>query len=173
MPRAPTGVAQPVSGAFGRSLMIIVQDHCPRSLSKTRQQGSNARLRPALDDQGSGPRIDVDPVAWAKNDLVGTGGPSHRHLASQDENRRPCFLDVDRPFRAAHGGDGLWRRDLKAIFAPLFGSVDQQGLALKIDGIDTAILVAILQRELGAVLGDDGHAATAAQGLYRVRRMLR
>src|SRR4029077_6025215 len=41
------------------------------------------------------------------------------------------------------------------------------------DGIHHAIVVAVLQRELCAILGDDDHAAAAAQGLGCVRRMLR
>ena len=125
-------------------------------MPKTCQQCSDACRRPALDDEGSGPLIDVDALTRPKNDRAGTGRSPHRDPATQDQNRRPCFLDIYRPFGAAHGGDGLRRRDLKAIFALLLGSVDQQGLALQIDGIDFAVVVAVFQGESGAVLGNDG-----------------
>jgi len=150
-------------------LKIIAQD----SLPKTRQQGSNARLWPSLDDEGICPRLDIDTLARAQNDLARTGGPSHRHAASQHQNRRPCFLGVNRPFRAAYGGNGLRCRDLEAILAVLFAGIDQHGLTLKIDGIDIAVLVAILQREPGAVLGDNGYAAAAAQDLRGIRQLFR
>src|SRR5260221_7386550 len=101
--------------------MIIAQDRCPRSLSKARHQRSNARLRPALDDERSGSGIDIDPIAEAKNHLVGAGGSCPRDLALHDQKPRPRFLSVYRPFRAAYGSDGLWRRHLKAFLAPLLG----------------------------------------------------
>jgi len=108
--------------------MIIAQDRCPRSLSKARHQRSNARLRPALDDERSGSGIDIDPIAGAKNDLVGAGGASHRDVALRDQNRRPRFLNVYRPFRAAYGSDGLWRRHLKAFLPCCLGASTSKAL---------------------------------------------
>ena len=140
-------------------------------MSEPREQCIDARLRPSLDDQGAVARIDIDTLARSQQDLTVAGAPSHRDLASQDQNRRSCFLAVHRPFGTAHGGDGLWRRNLKTIPASLFRGVDQQGLALEIDGIDVTIAAAALQRVRRAALGDDGHAATATQSLRRVRQL--
>jgi hypothetical protein len=145
----------------------MAQEYC-KLLSEPRKQCIDARLRPAFHDQGTGPWVDVDTLAGPQNDLTVAGGPSHRDLASENQNRRPGVLGVYRPFRAAYGGDGLRCRHLKPNSPLMLWSIDEQGLALQIDGIDFAIPVVALQRVYRAAFGDDGHAAAATQNLRRI-----
>src|SRR5438874_507262 len=132
--------------AVGRLSNACAKAASPSSLPRSTSSRSTAMAR--------GPNRATASTIAARS--ARDNGSPPRDPATQDQNRRPCFLDIYRPFGAAHGGDGLRRRDLKAIFALLLGSVDQQGLALQIDGIDFAVVVAVFQGESGAVLGNDG-----------------
>ena len=149
----------------GRSWPVTAIDHCPRRASSASTRGCGQRLI----TNGSVPGSTSTPSPGPRTTCAAPGGPAHADPALQHQHRRPALPDIDRPFGPAHGGDGLRRGDAKVDSCRrCLRRIDQQRLALQVDGTDVAILAA-LQRESCAILGDDGQAVAAAERLCRVR----
>jgi hypothetical protein len=83
---------------------------------------------------------------------------------------RLAFRHVNGPARTTHGRNGLRCVDLEFPAARLDLNVKQQGLAAQRDGVDATIMIGVAKDVLRAILGDDGNAALALQGLRDIRR---
>ena len=96
------------------------------SLTETGHQCRNALGRPPTYSQRTGPFFHVDTFARSENHACLRSGPSHGNASGDDKDGRFGLLNVHRPFRASHRGDGLRRDDLKAGFTLPGWAIDQQ-----------------------------------------------
>jgi hypothetical protein len=91
--------------------------------------------------------IDIDTFARTEIDAAGAGCPPYRDATVHDEDGGLAGADIDNPLGAAHGGDGLRGLNLEALPERSRWSIDENGPALKIDGIGHGVPVPVHETE--------------------------